>query len=85
MGTRTKKSIRISEQYGDLEELRKSLNFIQLESKLKLDNSFGATLKGHEGCVTSVILNSNGTKLASSSVDSTIKIWDLVSKTEILH
>ncbi|OMJ85433.1 hypothetical protein SteCoe_13276 [Stentor coeruleus] len=82
MGLRTKKSIKTPQIDQDLEELKKSLNYIQLESKLGLDTQFVTTLRGHQKSICSVSLNSDGTKLASVSSDSIIKIWDINSKTE---
>src|SRR5687768_11230792 len=37
------------------------------------------TLKGHEGSVLSVAFSPDGTVLASSSRDATIKVWDVPS------
>ena len=40
-----------------------------------------ATLEGHNGWVKSVAFNHNGTLLASGSKDSTIKLWNIETKT----
>ena len=41
-------------------------------------------LKGHECGVCSVVFNNNGTILVSGSYDSTIKLWNIETKTEII-
>ena len=40
-------------------------------------------MKGHNSSVNSVAFNYNGILLASGSYDSTIKLWNLETKTEI--
>src|SRR5436190_2010191 len=37
------------------------------------------TLEGHSGPVWSVVFSSNGQRLASASLDNTVKIWDAAS------
>ena len=44
---------------------------------------YKATLKGHQLGVVSVTINAAGTVAASSSLDSTIKLWDLDSSKQI--
>ena len=34
---------------------------------------------GHSGCVNSVVISADGTKVVSGSTDKTIKIWDAAS------
>jgi len=40
-------------------------------------------IKGHGKGVTSVAFSRDGTLIASSSTDNTIKIWDVASKREL--
>ncbi len=39
------------------------------------------TLKGHTGNVTSLVFSRDGTQLASGSNDKTVKLWDVVTRT----
>ncbi|MBJ01556.1 MAG: hypothetical protein CMK00_01655 [Planctomycetes bacterium] len=39
-------------------------------------------LEGHRGIVTSIAVSPNGTLLASSSVDQTVRLWDMENKAE---
>lgn len=57
-------------------ELKKALNYIQIEPFLDLPDAFSSSLKGHKSSVTSVCYSSDGKLLASGSLDSTIKIWN---------
>ena len=38
------------------------------------------TLRGHTGGVTSVCFSPDGTRLVSTSVDNTVKVWDLAEE-----
>ena len=40
-----------------------------------------ATLEGHKGYVTSVVFSPDGTALASGAFDSTIRLWDVATRT----
>ncbi|OMJ82042.1 hypothetical protein SteCoe_17369 [Stentor coeruleus] len=76
--------LKVDENKNDeaLDELRKAWNFIQLEYKLGLPNSFVTTLKGHTYLVTSVSFSPDGKFLASGSGDNLIKIWSLAENKE---
>jgi len=41
------------------------------------------TLKGHESRVTDVCISSDGSRLASASVDGAVKIWSLTQSGEL--
>lgn len=48
------------------------------------DGSSIQTLKGHEQCVLTATFNPEGTKVASTSFDGTIRIWDLADSSSIV-
>ena len=50
--------------------------------KWKKGAAAGSSLKGHSNWMTSVAFNQEGTLLASSSYDETVKIWDPASGEE---
>ncbi|MBD2727991.1 ribosome assembly protein 4 [Nostoc sp. FACHB-892] len=54
--------------------LRKAV-YLQPENKFQELN----TLEGHNSSVSSVVFSSDGQRLASASVDNTIKLWDVAS------
>ena len=43
----------------------------------------GEALKGHSGCVNSVMFSPDGTHIASGSDDKTIRVWDVVTGQQI--
>jgi len=40
-------------------------------------------LRGHEGCITSVVFSPDSTKIVSCSHDNTIRVWDVISQSEM--
>ena len=48
---------------------------------VKISPQHIATLEGHEGYVTSVVFSPDGTTLASGAFDSTIRLWDVATRT----
>ena len=47
----------------------------QLPKRLKVDQS----LQGHSDWVTSVAFNHDGAKIASGSLDKSIRVWDVAT------
>ncbi|OMJ65193.1 hypothetical protein SteCoe_38861 [Stentor coeruleus] len=65
-----------------LEELKKTLNFIEIKSILDLPKSYVSTLRVNEKKVNCVSFSPDGRFLASGSGDKLIKIWNLAEKRE---
>jgi WD40 repeat protein len=52
-------------------------DWMVLKPRMEADwNAYEKTLEGHGDSVTSVVFSADGQRLASGSVDNTVKIWD---------